>query len=60
LDPKLVSRLSLFPDNQEIDKILQMAQKRANALIAFTGMQKIAGIKSKKSPDAVVSGENDG
>ncbi|PLW26131.1 hypothetical protein PCASD_24687 [Puccinia coronata f. sp. avenae] len=60
LDPKLVSRLSLFLDNQEIDEILQMAQKRANALIAFTGMQKIAGNKSKKSPDAVVSGENDG
>ncbi|KAH9449739.1 hypothetical protein Pst134EB_020554 [Puccinia striiformis f. sp. tritici] len=42
-NPKLTSALKVFPNNEQIDELLKVAEKRAKALIKFTGMQEVPG-----------------
>ena len=43
MDPKVTNHLTQFPTNKQISQLLMLAQKRAEALVEFTGMQKIPG-----------------
>ncbi|KAA1075392.1 hypothetical protein PGT21_034660 [Puccinia graminis f. sp. tritici] len=48
-DPKLTCALKEFPSDCQIDELLKLAEKRANILIEFTGMQKVPGEKISDS-----------
>ncbi|KAA1067975.1 hypothetical protein PGT21_023750 [Puccinia graminis f. sp. tritici] len=41
---EISKKLCHFPTNQQIDDLLSIAQKRADVLISFAGMQKIPGV----------------
>ncbi|PLW43999.1 hypothetical protein PCANC_08582 [Puccinia coronata f. sp. avenae] len=48
-----------FPTNEQIDNLLEIAQKRANVLIHFTGMQKVTGEKSDPALAEATSPQDD-
>ncbi|KAI7942943.1 hypothetical protein MJO29_012787 [Puccinia striiformis f. sp. tritici] len=41
--------LKEFPTNKQIAKLLKLAEKQAETLIKFTGMQKVPGVESSQS-----------
>ncbi|KAH9450992.1 hypothetical protein Pst134EB_018497 [Puccinia striiformis f. sp. tritici] len=47
--PKLTDASKKFPNNEQIDELLKLAEKRAKTLIKFTGMQKVPGKESSRS-----------
>ncbi|KAA1106828.1 hypothetical protein PGTUg99_012381 [Puccinia graminis f. sp. tritici] len=44
-NPKVARALKRFPSDNQIDELLKLAQKQANTLIQFTGMQKVPGVE---------------